>query len=213
MGYAIRITTRAVEVVSGADSKPGIVAAEATGVKVGLRAKWGGSELRSRTQSGRMVRQGNGWVLEGSTNPPYASYAPTPVTGAFAPPASPYLQSAGPSTAPPHSAVGMGFPSSTFGPGPAPGTPGVNGHGGHLRTPSLLGGPPRTPRTPYTSSLQANGGTPPPPPGGAGELPGTPSYALFPPTPNPANGNGNGHGGFAEQQATSGVLKDAKKDD
>ncbi|KAF9448497.1 DUF1692-domain-containing protein [Macrolepiota fuliginosa MF-IS2] len=217
MGYAIRITTRAVEVVSGADSTPGIVAAEASGVKVGLRSKWGGSELRARTQSGRMIRQGNGWVLEGSTNSPYSSYAPTPVTGQFAPPASPYLQ---PGTAPPQSAVGLGFPSSAFGPGPsgtgtAPGTPNVNGHNGHLRTPSLLGGPPRTPRTPrtpYTSSLQANGAEPPV---AGGDHPGTPSYQHFPPTPGSVNGtgNGNGHDSFAQQQAVSGVLKDGKKDD
>ncbi|EDR04049.1 endoplasmic reticulum-derived transport vesicle ERV46 [Laccaria bicolor S238N-H82] len=59
MGYAIRITTRAVEVVSGADQTPGIVAAEASGAKVGLRSKWGGGELRARPNTGKMVPQGN----------------------------------------------------------------------------------------------------------------------------------------------------------
>ncbi|KXN91763.1 Endoplasmic reticulum-Golgi intermediate compartment protein 2 [Leucoagaricus sp. SymC.cos] len=221
MGYAIRITTRAVEVVSGADQTPGIVAAESSGVKVGLRAKWGGGELRARPQSGRMVRQGNGWVLEGgNSSSPYASYAPTPVSGAFASPGmpSPYLQSnAGGSAVPPPppgSAVGLGFPSSTF--GSAPGTPaaGANGHG-HMRTPSLLGGPPRTP---YPASLQANGATPSVggPATGPGELPGTPSYSHFPPTPGPAtNGAGNGHGESfaAQQQQYMGGPPKGKKDD
>lgn len=65
--YAIRITMRAVEVVSGPDHSNGIVAAESSGVKIGrgLRSKWAGSELRARG-SGKMVRQGNGWVMEGS---------------------------------------------------------------------------------------------------------------------------------------------------
>jgi hypothetical protein len=199
MGYAIRITTRAVEVVSGADSTPGIVAAESTGVKAGLRAKWGGGELRSRPQSGRMVRQGNGWVLEGSTGgvSPYASYAPTPVSASFASSGmpSPYIQpgAGGPGTAstsaPPQGAVGLGFPSNTFGPGPSGG---VNGHGhGHMRTPSLLGG---QPRSPYTPSLQANGASPV---GGEGS-----GHSQFSPTPNlaPGNGTGNGHGSFEQQQ-------------
>lgn len=42
MGYVIRITTRAVEVVSGADQALGIVVAESSGVKVGLRWKRSG---------------------------------------------------------------------------------------------------------------------------------------------------------------------------
>ena len=81
MGYAIRITTRAVEVVSGADQMPGIVAAEASRAKVGLRSKWG--ELRARLKSGKMVPQGSGWVLEGSSTSPYASYANMLLTGGF----------------------------------------------------------------------------------------------------------------------------------
>lgn len=39
MGYAIRVSVRAVEVVTGSDSSQGIVAAESSGVKVGLRSK------------------------------------------------------------------------------------------------------------------------------------------------------------------------------
>jgi hypothetical protein len=231
MGYAIRITTRAVEVVSGADSTPGIVAAEASGVKVGLRAKWGGGELRSRPQSGRMVRQGNGWVLEGS--PAWStngggSYSNSPVAGAFPSPAvpSPYMPSPG-ASAPPAAgtrtpspslgagAVGLGLPSGTFGPAPGtpgtPGAPGMNGHGhvhthgrghGHMRTPSLLGGQPRT-TSAHTPSLQANG---------AEGITGIPSYTVFPPTPPPGNG-----GVFESQQGVVGQgqvpVKDGKKDD
>lgn len=210
MGYAIRITTRAVEVVSGADSTPGLVAAEASGVKVGLRAKWGGGELRARTLSGRMVRQGNGWVLEGNGSSPYGSYTPTPVSASFPTPGSPYAQSPtsvpGSAPPPPQSAVSPGFPSSTFGPG----TPGMNGHHGHVRTPSLLGGggPPRTPRT---GVLHTNGTTPPPLSASPGEQLGTPSYGFFPPTPNPAHSNG----GFVQQQQQNGLggVKGGKKDD
>ncbi|GLB44741.1 putative endoplasmic Reticulum-Golgi Intermediate Compartment (ERGIC) [Lyophyllum shimeji] len=198
MGYAIRITTRAVEVVSGADAAPGIVAAEASGVKVGrgLRGKWGGAELRSR--SGKMVRQGGGWVLEGSDgNSPYASYAGTPVS-ANGFPASPFVNSAGfqhpppptPSAVPlpPTPAPGLGFgppPSATanshsFGPSPV---------SVHVRSPSSGLAPP--PRTPYTANGTGNGNgallaaqqQPP-------STPGTPGmYATFPPTPGP-NGNG-----------------------
>ncbi|KAG6917859.1 hypothetical protein DXG01_000764 [Tephrocybe rancida] len=185
MGYAIRITTRAVEVVSGADAAPGIVAAEASGVKVGLRQKWGGSELRART--GKMVQQGSGWVLEGSDSPSYASFSGTPTSNGFptpGPPSSAFVTSAGfppvpptPSSIPipptPHS---VGFQSpSVF--GPAPGTPGINGS----RPQSVLG-PTWTPapRTPHTSP-------PVPPPSSVPSTPGV--YATFPPTPGP-NGNG-----------------------
>ncbi|KAG6841160.1 hypothetical protein C0991_001288 [Blastosporella zonata] len=189
MGYAIRITTRAVEVVSGADATPGLVAAESSGVKVGLRQKWGGSELRAR--AGKMVRQGSGWVLEGSDTPYSASYG-SPSTNGFptGPPTSGFVSSAGfpsgsgiPSSIPP-TPQSVGFQSpSVF--GPASGTPGVNGghgHGhGHVRSPSTLG-PTWTPapRTPHTSP-------PVPPPGSVPSTPGV--YATFPPSPGP-NGSG-----------------------
>ncbi|KAF8885851.1 endoplasmic reticulum vesicle transporter-domain-containing protein [Gymnopilus junonius] len=139
MGYAIKITTRAVEVVSGADNQQGIVAAESSGVKVGLRAKWGGGELRARPKGGKLVPQGNGWTMEGGESP-YSSYNGTPVTGAFTPGLqSPYLSTTAPGSplpppGTPGSAVGLGYPSSTFGP-PTPGG----------RTASLGPPPPRTP--------------------------------------------------------------------
>jgi endoplasmic reticulum-Golgi intermediate compartment protein 2 len=115
MGYAIRITTRAVEVVSGADQAPGIVAAEASGAKAGLRAKWGGSNLRPRPRSARMVPQGNGWVLEGSAND--SPYTGTPaLSNGFLTPGSvvtsPYVASAS-SQSPATPGYGAGLTPST----------------------------------------------------------------------------------------------------
>lgn len=182
MGYAIRITTRAVEVVSGADQSQGLVAAEASGAKVGLRQKWGGGTLRSRN-SGKLVRQGTGWTLEGES--PYGSYAGTPVSGGFGSPQSPYLSPGPPPSAPgtPNPKVGLGFAaagggSSAFGPSSP----------SYLRSPPA--GPPRTPS--LGAPRTANGGLSP----GYGfstpssPLPGTPAYSNFPPTPNPVNGRG-----------------------
>ncbi|EKM84349.1 hypothetical protein AGABI1DRAFT_32491 [Agaricus bisporus var. burnettii JB137-S8] len=215
MGYAIRVTTRAVEVVAGSDQDQGIVAAESSSIKTGLRAKWGGGDLRSRrTQSGRMVRQGNGWVLEGSGKSP--NYGASPLNPNTPGLPSPFISTMGspPMGAQqpgPHSGVGLGFPTSTFGPNPT-----INGgshQSGHMRTPSLLGGPP--PRTPH-SQLQVNGASNPNSPSlpstMGGEQPGTPSHVVFPPTPNPANGDGNGMNGgtFAIQQRQEDRMK---KDD
>jgi hypothetical protein len=149
MGYAIRITTRAVEVVSGADQKPGLVAAESSGVKVGsLRAKWGGNELRSRPGSSKLVPQGSGWVMEGGggggSGSPYSSYNNTPALGSGFPSSaglsSPYINNSAPSTPQPGTPVGLGYPppSSPFGPGRIP-SPGV------IRASASLGPSPRTP--------------------------------------------------------------------
>ncbi|KAF4579863.1 hypothetical protein EYR36_001683 [Pleurotus pulmonarius] len=205
MGYAIRITTRAVEVVSGADQSPGLVAAEASGVKAGLRSKWGGGQLRARNTSlGKVVRQGNGWTVEGS---PYSSYAGTPMSAAFGSPniaGSPYLNSpamTGPPMSPaPHSSVGLGFPSSSFGPPPSSPMYHSASH------------PPRTPASPATfgpppvSRSPSNGSAP-------GRLAPTPVSAYgFPSTPNPANGNGNGfphhNGGPSPPPPKAGPKKD-----
>ncbi|KAF8963124.1 endoplasmic reticulum vesicle transporter-domain-containing protein [Flammula alnicola] len=203
MGYAIRITTRAVEVVSGADQTAGLVAAESSGVRIGLRGKWGGSELRARPKSGKLVPQGSGWTMEGGDGlSPYSSYNGTPVTGAFSPSIqSPFMHASNPNSPNPGApgSVGLGYPSGTFGP-PTPGA---------MRTSSSLG-PPRTPSgfTPRTSSTGNGNGLPYSPlPSGAAthgssaagdvshfeSVPSTPaaSYATFPPTPNPAT-NGNG---------------------
>ncbi|KAL0945316.1 hypothetical protein HGRIS_000819 [Hohenbuehelia grisea] len=199
MGYAIRITTRAVEVVTGADQSPGLVAAEASGAKAGLRAKWGGSQIRSRPAAR------SSWAEGGSS--PYTSYAGTPVSGAFGSPAfpsagSPYLNSPSfgspsqypgsppvgtPGSPAPGSAVGLGFPASAYGPPPA--SPMRQNVPPPPRTPSSAFGPPLSARTP--SSGSAHGPT-----------------SGFPPTPNPANGNGHGFPHSASPTATS-----PKKDD
>jgi hypothetical protein len=192
MGYAIRITTRAVEVVSGADSSPGIVAAEASGVKVGLRAKWGGTELRARA---KLVPQGNGWTVEGSSpglapssaSPYSAGYAGTPTTaGMYSPgfsvPATPNPYSV-PAT--PHSTT-----TSSFGPPPTPGM---------ARSASSFG-PPRTapgftPRSTSGNGFPSVHVTSPSVGNGNGVTDAgqaSPFYnGSFPASPNPpVNGNG-----------------------
>jgi len=143
MGYAIRITTRAVEVVSGADQTPGLVAAESSSVKVGLRAKWGGSELRARPSS-KLVPQGGGWVMEGGSSSPYSSYNTTPLLSGFPSSSglpSPYINSgnSAPSTPQPGTpgSIGLGYPSSPFVPSP-----------GGIRASASLGPSPRTPGPP-----------------------------------------------------------------
>lgn len=186
MGYAIRITTRAVEVVSGADQAKGIVAAESSGVKVGLRQKWGGGELRARTKSGRMIQQGNRWVMEGGAESPYG----TPVSNGFPSPApqSPFFNSGlpqsplPPTTPNPGSSVGLGFPSGTFGPTGFPGSPPINRSTSSGLNPTWTPGPPKTPFSAVVPQPSS--------PGVPSSVPATPSsYATFPPTPGP-NGNG-----------------------
>ena len=183
--YAIRITTRAVEVVSGSDQAKGIVAAESTGVGLGrgLKSKWAGGELRSRNS--KVVRQGNGWAVEGSgyASDGYSSYAGTPVSNGFASPGysvqspfavnSPVPPSAGPG-------VGLGVPSSAFATNfpssPSPAPP-MNGRsisaGSGFSTPALV-------PTPGTLT--------PAPPSVPASVPATPGvWATFPSSPN---GNG-----------------------
>lgn len=133
MGYTIHITTHAVEVVSSAEQMPGIVAAKASGAKVGLRLKWGGGGLCAQPKSRKMVPQRSGWDLEDLSMLLYASYVNIPPTGGFpAAPASQGMQypSAGslyshliplgsnpvltnPSMETSHGAgIGLGFPSA-----------------------------------------------------------------------------------------------------
>ncbi|KAF8434101.1 endoplasmic reticulum vesicle transporter-domain-containing protein [Boletus edulis BED1] len=146
--YFLRITVRTIEAVSGADSTPGIVAAESTSVK----RKWAGAQLHHRTtaNTGRVVRQGNGWVVEGAGTP----YSATPVPGGFGPSPSPYPYTPYPPTTPavPPPPPSTSAASTTFGLGPnsLPPTPGVGlGLGAptfsHSRTPSLMGGQTRPP--------------------------------------------------------------------
>lgn len=184
MGYAIRITSRAVDVVTGADQTQGTIAAEASGVRAGgLRSKWSGSQLLSRKPTGgRVLRQGAGWVVEG-TGGPSSSYGPTPMSSTFVgTPTSGYPNSPNPYspyvTSPSHLAppptvngsapnsplapsVGLGLGSPAYGPSLTP------------RSPNMFPTSPYTPTSPGTLSLP----------------PRTPSsgYGHFPPTPNPAN--------------------------
>ena len=177
MGYAIRVTNRAVEVVTGTDESPSIVSAESSGVRVGLRAKWGGGELRAR---GKLVPQGSGWTVEGSSNTPsvvaagagsspYASYAGTPLTGSYSPSLgahSPYLASPLLS-APPYS--------------PRPHSPNLPSG---MRSASSLGPPPPPRSAGFVRSVSA--GFPPSP---------LPSASTFGSSPRSAlEVDGHGHG-------------------
>ena len=224
MGYAVRIGSRAVDTITGADRTSGLVAAESSGVKVGLRAKWGGGSIRSRQN-----RSISGWDPDAQGNgSPYNSYAGTPVSGGFNV-GSPYLHSPAPGSA---GSFGP-FPSSPNPAGPIPGSPAFGPPPmRHTSSTSSAGsqysGPPRTPSlAPMRSSSMSVGGghtsssslhtpslggglhTPNPGSGFAGQLPGTPSYSNFPPTPNPANG-----GGFPGMNGGEGPPKRvAKKDD
>jgi hypothetical protein len=181
MGYAIRITSRAVDVVSGTDQTQGTIAAEATGVRPGgLRSKFSGSQIHSRkTSLGRVVRQGNGWVVENPIGP-----LGTPASATFTPssrPSSIYSGSYSPYAASPGLA-----PPSANGPGPIPGSPGV---GLGISLPSFGPAHPTLPTAPATVGspyAPSSPGMQPPPP------PRTPSsgYAHLPPTPNPVTGNG-----------------------
>jgi hypothetical protein len=177
-GYAIRVTARAVEVVTGLDKSEGLVAANATGVKAGLRQKWGGNSIRPRNTAGRMVPQGTGWVLDGSGSP-YGGYGNTPATSVFSPQSS-YLNSASPGLAPPAPlpgtpSIGLGISPTPFGSAAAPPPP----------------PPPRPPRSPGIGSPgvpTAAASYSPHSVASPRPLPGAPAYAHFPPTPNAANG-------------------------
>ncbi|KIK60149.1 hypothetical protein GYMLUDRAFT_244581 [Collybiopsis luxurians FD-317 M1] len=213
MSYAIRIGTRAVQVVTGSEDEV-IVAASSSGAKAGLRSKWGGGELRSR----KMIRQGSGWTMESAPGSPaisvgggggYGSYANTPVSSTFSPAASPYLASPSFNSPmiPSSSNPGTPNPSATsFGPPPsAPRSRPSSLY--HSRTPggsmSISGSSLSSAAFPVsndaTAGSPATGAGVPGAVGsavGAGSnfppsIPGTPSYAMFPPTPNPANGNGS----------------------
>lgn len=172
----MKLSTKAVDAVTGADKTNGIVAAEATGVST-LRKKWGGTELRSR-----VVRQGSGWAVEGGS--PYNSYAGTPVSGQFSHPPSPYISSpfAGngtsstPALASPHPSTpgfGLGINTPTFGPS--------------ARIPPS--GPPSAMATgfPTAGALSPTYGATSPASADSNGL-----YSVFPPTPNPVNGGASG---------------------
>ncbi|KAJ3991407.1 endoplasmic reticulum vesicle transporter-domain-containing protein [Lentinula boryana] len=203
MSYAIRITTRAVQAVTGSEDEV-IVSASSSGAKGGLRSKWGGGELRAR---GKMIRQGSGWTMESNPGSPapgsaYGSYTNTPLSQSFSPAPSPYLPSPSfnsptiLSSNPGTPIIGASFPTS-----PRPSSV------YHSRPPSMSAGlvPGSNIATIGSSSL---GGVYPP------SIPGTPSFSNFPPTPNPVNGNGSGFpAGPPPRRTPSSGSGSGKKDD
>lgn len=201
-GYAIRITTRAVEVVSGADQAPGLVAAESSGVKAGLRAKWGGSHLRSRSlKSGKMVPQGSGWVMEGGSGSPYSGTpmsTPAFISSPYTPhtPYTPHLLGSAPppSSGPPtpgSGMVGLGLAGMPTGSNPASPNP------AYLPLPSApvtgmhTGSHPGSPNPAYLP-------LPPTPTPGMRQSRSTSPYGVPSPGPPSSHSNGtlhtNGHG-------------------
>lgn len=175
MGYAVRITDRAVEAVSGVDKSQGIVAAEASGVGVGIRKRLGSTDLRLRGN-----RQS--WANGGGSA--HSSYAGTPVSGAFPTPqfagypSSPYVGSLGTPlpSAPPmdrRSSSGLGFGPGSPSFGPVPSTAPPQGR----RSPNPSFPTAATMGSPYSGQISV-----PPTPGTAQSG----FYSHFPPTPNPA---------------------------
>ncbi|CCL99926.1 uncharacterized protein FIBRA_01951 [Fibroporia radiculosa] len=189
MGYAVRVGTRAVEAATGVDRSQGIVAAEASGVGIGIRKRFGSADLRLRAgpNASNIIRSGPGWVVEGGS--PYGSYAGTPVSGGFPSPStggyptSPFSSPniAGP---PPHrhstSGVSLGVPSPSFGPLGAAAPPAADA----FPTAATAG-------SPYSGTISV-----PPTPG----TPGSGFYSHFPPTPNPAHSPQSSVAGFGTQQ-------------
>lgn len=185
--WALRITNKAVTVVVGPSDEDTITPQE-TARATGLRSKWVGGQLRARPGSiGKVVRQGNSWVVEGTGSPysgsymgtptsnvgsPYSPYSPAPQSQHHAPPPPP-LSARTPSNGsqkagydvppPPASSTAGGFPGlgisgGAFGPSSARSpVPGTAGSG--------VWGP--------GSAVQS--------PGSLGV--GSPNYQHFPPTP------------------------------
>jgi hypothetical protein len=184
MGFAIKVGSKAVEVVTGPDTSTGIVAAEASGVQ---KSKWRGGNLISRSGSSgsRVLRQGNGWVIEGSDSPYGGSLAGTPSTTQ-----SPYV----------NGAYGSPFPASPFPASPAAfGPPPRSGTGTPLMSPAVgsgqgLGFGPTVPQRSNSSSgyLAPGSASNAPAAGYRDSVPSTPAgYSVFPPTPAPNAGFGS----------------------
>lgn len=143
-GWAFRISSKAYDVVSGADKTPGIVAAESSGAQT--KRKWGGGELRSRASAR------HSWMAEGGS--PYSSYAGTPVGGTFSAMNSPAF-----ATTPAPSVHSPSYFASPYG-RPANGSTPTTGHGLGLSSgpqsfatqqQQQIAGPPKSP------NLVANG--------------------------------------------------------
>ncbi|KAA1467259.1 DUF1692-domain-containing protein [Dentipellis sp. KUC8613] len=162
--WAVRVSSKAFStIVPDEDDLEPPASANSTG----LRSKWVGGHLRSRPSgSGKVLRQGNSWVVEGGS--PYTSYAGTPTSAA--PPYSPYSpfsathsrSNSGAVPPPPMSArsvsggsTGAGLGVGVSSPGPGTGT---------FPSGASLGSPFLGPNSPAA----------------------TPSFAHFPPTPGRA---------------------------
>ncbi|KAJ7644363.1 endoplasmic reticulum vesicle transporter-domain-containing protein [Roridomyces roridus] len=168
MGYAVRITTAAVEAVVGdpdSEITPTPVASASA-----LRSKFSGASLRARPKSGRLIPQGNGWVMEGTPgSPAFGSSSPfgTPVSSSF-PPASPFSPYAGNNGASQPGTPGFGPPPMS-----ARSSSGLGHNSGRAASIGNAAGL-------GISSPRFNGDSP--------SAPGTPQYGVFPPTPLPGQG-------------------------
>ncbi|KAI0050497.1 DUF1692-domain-containing protein [Auriscalpium vulgare] len=166
--WGLRVSNKAFVMVAGPDDSDTITPTDSARTS-GLRTKWGGSSLRTRpaATNGRVLRQGNSWVVEGGS--PYSSYAGTPnPTTPYTPAsvASPY------SPAPPPSRPVSG--NFSAGARPVSGnftglglSPGVFGPGARSPVPASAALPTAaTVGSPYLPSAST-----------------TPAYPNFPPTP------------------------------
>ncbi|KAF9790324.1 DUF1692-domain-containing protein [Thelephora terrestris] len=179
VSYAVRIGTKAIEVVTGTDPSSGLVPPTATKA-TGARSKWTGGDIRARGKVSdpvRVVQQGSGWVVEKDS--PYGSPYNSPYLGAsHSILVSPYLPNSPgtPSFGPPPSVT-----RSSFGPvSPVPPSSGT-------RSPSVNAPPPYSPQLSHTSPLLSHS-TPSNPNDATA---GTPLHNHFPPTPGPSDGFGD----------------------
>lgn len=160
MGWTIKVGSKVTEVVVGPDKTPGIVAAEASGVK----KRWSGGQLRSRPNAG------------GSA---YSSYANTPISASFSHAGTP-AQNYFPTASQPGTPYSASF-STASRPPPPPSAGG--GLSAHMHTP---GGSPFIPPPPPP---HATSPFPPSPLPGANGFPTSPSPlsggAGFPVSPGP----------------------------
>lgn len=201
MGYAIRFTNRAVNAYIGIDSdaNAGPIGAEASGASR-LQGKWGGGALRSRmSETSRVVRQGNSWVVEGSPNAGGSPYG-MPASGltytpGHTPSPSIYVASPGASPYTPTSATLGSAPGTPYGLGFAPGSASAYA-GGHSRQSShSLVPSPYTPTSPYVPTVPGLNGL------------------DHPTSPNMQATHANGAGGPHPPPGRNSSLSGGKKDD
>ncbi|KIJ62960.1 hypothetical protein HYDPIDRAFT_135453 [Hydnomerulius pinastri MD-312] len=201
--YFLRFTAKTISAVSGADTSPHLIAsAEATGVK----RKWTGGHLRARSNvggagTGRVIRQGSGWVVESPGGSPY-----TPATGAGSGfPTSPYTPATGTGFPPPSPYPYSPYlaPGASGPPGSVPPTPGGGagvGLGFGAGTPAFGPPPGRGGHTPSSSISMS--GRPPSMLRSVSEVGGLPSPFL-----------GSAVGGEGSGRTVSGPPMSAKKDE